>query len=106
METFYLGCDVSKGYADFVIINEKKECVEENFQLDDTAEGHEKLLCRLERFFENYSDSTLCAAVESTGGYEKNWYNKFLGLQDKFNLKAARINPIGIAHDSKGWDET
>ena len=65
MKLFYLGCDVSKGYADFVIINDEKECVEENYQLDDTAEGHQKLLFRLERFFENHPDSTLCAAVES-----------------------------------------
>ena len=101
MKLFYLGCDVSKGYADFVIINEKKESVEENFQLDDTSEGHQQLIIRLDRFFENHPNSTLCAAVESTGGYEKNRYHKLLVLQDRFSLRAARINPIGIAHDSK-----
>lgn len=37
---YYLGIDVSKGYADFTILNQKKEVVEDNFQLDDTFEGH------------------------------------------------------------------
>ena len=37
---YYLGIDVSKGYADFVIINDKKKTVLDNFQLDDTFDGH------------------------------------------------------------------
>ena len=101
METFYLGCDVSKGYADFVIINDKKEIVKKNFQLDDTSVGHNKLITRLDNFFKKHPGTQICASVESTGGYEKNWYNKFLKLEDHFKIKAARINPIGIAHDSK-----
>ena len=40
MEHYYLGVDVGKGYADFVILNDKKQRIEENFQLDDTFQGH------------------------------------------------------------------
>ena len=36
---YYLGIDVSKGYADFTMLNEKFETVVENFQLDDNFEG-------------------------------------------------------------------
>ena len=36
MTSFYLGDDVSKGYADFLIINAKKQQVAQNFQLGDT----------------------------------------------------------------------
>ena len=43
MKSFYLGIDVSKGYADFVIINQQKKTVVENFQLDDTFDGHSRL---------------------------------------------------------------
>ena len=32
MQSFYLGIDVSKGHADFVIIDQPKKSVIENFQ--------------------------------------------------------------------------
>ena len=38
MPSYYLGIDVSKGYADFVILDSLKHPVEESFQLDDTFE--------------------------------------------------------------------
>lgn len=75
MNSFYLGCDVSKGYADFVIIDAKKNIVEPNFQLDDTFDGHNRLYDILNDFFKEYPQSTLYAAVESTGGLENNWLN-------------------------------
>jgi len=52
MGKFYLGCDVSKGYADFVIIDQAKRVVESNFQLDDTIAGHQLLEQILKAFFE------------------------------------------------------
>ena len=39
MKKYYLGIDVSKGYADFIMLDANKKCVLENFQLDDTFEG-------------------------------------------------------------------
>ena len=36
MPSYYLGVDVSKGYADFVILDAHKHPVEESFQRDDT----------------------------------------------------------------------
>ena len=47
MEQFYLGADVSKGYTDFVLIDQAKQPVEKNFQLDDTAAGHVQLYDQL-----------------------------------------------------------
>jgi transposase len=101
VQKFYLGCDVSKGYSDFVIIDEGLNCVEENFQLDDTALGHAELRHRIEKFFEKYPSAVLYAAVESTGGYENNWHGFLLKQQENYNLHAARVNPNGIAHDNK-----
>ena len=43
MNQYFLGIDASKGYSDFVMLNEKKQPVIENFQLDDTFEGHAQL---------------------------------------------------------------
>jgi transposase len=71
MKSFYMGIDVSKGYADFMIIDSKKKPVVQGFQLDDTFEGHQGLYNIIARFLSQHPDSQLFAAVESTGGYEK-----------------------------------
>jgi hypothetical protein len=73
MKSFYLGIDVSKGYADFVIINAKKQPVVQNFQLDDTFESHSRLYAILQAFLAEHPKATLYAAMESTGGYENPW---------------------------------
>jgi len=92
----YLGGDVSKGYADWVILSEKKQAILENFQLDDTYAGHCKLYAMLEAYIDKYPGSEIYSAVESTGGYENNWFNTLKSYQKVFNLKVARINPAGV----------
>jgi transposase len=86
MQQYYLGIDVSKGYADFVILDSKKQPIEKNFQLDDTFVGHCHLYDRLHEFYINHPDSKIYAAVESTGGYENNWFNSLIKFQSSFNL--------------------
>jgi len=101
MQQYYLGIDVSKGYADFVILDAKKQHVEDNFQLDDTFDGHCRLYDRLCRFFEDHPDSMIYAAVESTGGYENNWFNSLIKFQGTLNIRTARLNPLGVNANSK-----
>jgi transposase len=101
MQTFYLGIDVSKGYADFIILNSQKKMVVESFQLDDTFEGHCLLYELLSTFLTDHPESIIYAAVESTGGYENNWYNALLAFQGTLNLQTARLNPLGVYHNSK-----
>lgn len=101
MKNYYLGIDVSKGYADFVILNDKKRPVEENFQLDDTFEGHSRLYEILCTFCENHPECTIYAAVKSTGGYEDNWFDALIKFQGTLNLKTARLNPLGVNANSK-----
>lgn len=98
---YYLGIDVSKGYADFVMISQNKKIIESGFQLDDTFDGHQKLFNYLSKFFEQHKDAALHAAVESTGGYENNWFHSLHEFQEFFNLKVARLNPKGVNHLSK-----
>jgi len=62
MEPFYLGVDVSKGYADFMILNSEKQPAVKGFQLDDTFDGHQSLHC----FTAKHSDTILFAGMEST----------------------------------------
>ncbi len=101
MKSFYLGIDVSKGYADFVIINANKQPVVQNFQLDDTFESHSRLYAILQAFLAEHSKATLYAAMESTGGYENNWYNSLTQFQASLNIKTARLNAYAVVHNSK-----
>ena len=101
MQHYYLGGDVSKGYADFVILNSRKQPVEENFQLDDTHLGHCQLHEQLSGFFNKHPGAKLHAALESTGGYENNWYSTLFKFQGSLNIETARLNPEGVNHNSK-----
>ena len=101
MQQYYLGIDVSKGYADFVILDSKKQLIKENFQMDDTFVGHCHLYDRLHEFYINHPDSKIYAAVESTGGYENNWFNSLIKFQSSLNLETARLNPLGVHANSK-----
>jgi transposase len=101
MQQYFLGGDVSKGYSDFVILDSQKRRIEENFQLDDTSAGHSSLYDRLFNFFKDHPDAELYAAVESTGGYENNWYNALIKFQNSLNIKTARLNPEGVFNNSK-----
>lgn len=101
MKPFYLGIDVSKGYADFMIVDSKKRPAIKGFQLDDTLEGHQCLYNIMGRFLSEHPDSILFAGVESTGGYENNWYNSLIAFQGSLNIQTARLNPFGVMHNSK-----
>ena len=101
MASFYLGIDVSKGYADFVILNQLKQPVMVNFQLDDTFEGHSRLYEILKKFLADHEKADLYAGVESTGGFENNWYQALTGFQASLPIQTARLNPLGVMHNSK-----
>ena len=98
MKRAYLGIDVSKGYADFTMIDEQKNVLEEDFQLDDTQGGHRKLLEILHSLKEKHQITQIYAALESTGGYENNWLT-LLKEVDDLDIHVARLNPYGIKHD-------
>ncbi len=100
MNNYYLGGDVSKGYSDFIIIDEEKRTVVDSFQLDDTETGHQELSKILKKLLEKYQNSIIYSAVESTGGYENNWFNSLLNLQKELNIEVARLNPFGTKHNS------
>jgi transposase len=101
MANYYLGSDVSKGYADFVLINQKKKIIESNFQLDDTRVGHQRLEQFLVEFFENNPKATVFAAFESTGGYENNWIHTMQKIGLDLPINVARLNPTGVCHDKQ-----
>lgn len=99
MRIGYLGIDVSKGYADFALLSDKKKLLEQVFQLDDTQEGHAKLLNLLGDFKKRHNLDVINAVLESTGGYENNWLSYLKNEGHWLNIKMARINPFGVKHD-------
>jgi len=99
MQRFYLGIDASKGYADFVILDANKMIVQRNFQLDDTFRGHCYLTERLRLFFKNHPEAAMFAAIESTGGYEKNWLNTLTKCRSVWKIKTARVHPLSVSHN-------
>ena len=96
-----MGIDVSKGYADFMIIDCQKNPVIKGFQLDDTFDGHRCLYKTLEHFIAEHPGACLFAGMESTGGYENNWYQSLTRFQGSLNIQTARLNPFGVMHNSK-----
>ncbi len=101
MEPFYMGVDVSKGYADFMIIDRQKKAVSKAFQFDDTFEGHRRLYNVISRFLAEHPGGTMFCGMESTGGYENNWYNSLIAFQGSLAIQTSRLNPLGVNHNSK-----
>ena len=64
---YYPGIDVSKGYADFVLLDHKKKVVEDNFQLDDNFAWHNQLFEIISCFITKHPQAKIFAGVESTG---------------------------------------
>lgn len=63
----YLGIDVSKGYADFQLLDADEKILEENFQLPDHKEGRAQLLKLIQSWLGQGVTHLYCG-VESTGG--------------------------------------
>lgn len=93
-KTLYVGCDVSKGYADFLILCADKTPLESAFRLEDTPQGYR----RLQAVFEHWAGQGVeqfDVGLESTGGYENNWIREMLSWTDAVPLRIARLNPVG-----------
>lgn len=88
----YLGIDVSKGHADFYLQDEKFNRLTDAYNLFDNAQGHELLREKLNDWFSQGMEC-LYVGVESTGGYENNWYYMLLSLSKTMPVKVVRLNP-------------
>lgn len=101
MTPVYLGIDASKGYADFALLSDQQIPLDKGFQLDDTADGHQDLISYLQEFVSTHPDVTISAALESTGGYENNWYRCLASLSGQLPVRVARLNPARVAHNNQ-----
>lgn len=99
-KTAHLGIDVSKGYADFLLLDSQKQVLEEGFVLDDSREGRGRLTALIEGWFAGGITHLYCG-VESTGGYENNWFTHLCSLGAGYEgsgqtLRVARLNPKAV----------
>jgi len=93
----FMGADVSKGYSDFLILNSKNKPVEDSYQLDDNAQGHEVLTEKLKELTAK-GYSVICG-VENTGGYERNWVKCLKNLSKRHkNIEIYKLNPKAVKH--------
>lgn len=97
MVELFIGCDVSKGYGDFIVLDCNKNVLERGFRLYDTPKGHDKLRDLLETLAKRSTSPVIVyIGVESTGGYENNWLQVLAHLGKSLPVKSARINPCGV----------
>jgi transposase len=92
----YCGIDVSKGYADFCLLDHEKQMIDKGFQLDDNRQGHEFLSRYLEGMV-SAGGKVICG-LESTGGYEQNWLSLCKKQSKKYPIEVFKLNPKGIKH--------
>ena len=97
----FLGADVSKGMCNFVLQNFQGEELEPNFQLDDNRNGHQSLFKLLTEFKRRHKLAKIIIGLESTGGYENNWYIGLRRQSKAVGLEVYRINPKRIFHEAK-----
>ncbi len=91
----YLGIDVSKGYADFLLLNNESQILEDGFQLQDNKEGRQMLKGLIVKWQKQGIEELYCG-VESTGGYENNWYGYLKSVPKENKVFVCRINPKGV----------
>lgn len=96
-KTIYAGIDVSKGYADFILLDQEKKIIETNFQLDDNYIGHELFQKKLKAL--NAEGFKVVCGLESTGGYEQNWVRCVKQLiEKKLSVELYKLNARGVKH--------
>lgn len=95
-QAMYLGIDVSKGYADFYLMDACKTSMEKSFQLDDNYHGHQELVMYLNKH--SSGGQKIICGLESTGGYEQNWLTLLKRQSKQMTVEVYKLNPKGVKH--------
>lgn len=99
----FLGCDVSKGYIDCVLLGSDLKQFEPVVQFDDTRNGHDSFCAWLAKCESKHGLARIDCAFESTGGLEDNWYRMLvgLGLGLQKSWRVTRLNPSVVKDAAK-----
>jgi transposase len=101
MNNGFLGIDASKGYSDFVLLNDALQPLSKPIQFDDTRKGHDQLAGWLTHQIDQHALDRVYVGVESTGGFEDNWHTCFIELGQIIPVQVARLNPLVVKHAAK-----
>jgi len=96
-EVIAIGGDVSKGRVDVVFLNQSGTVLSGSGAYDDTHAGHERLRTHLRALEEAHPAAEIRVAVESTGGYERNWLALFRDERRRGKrIDFWRLNPLAV----------
>lgn len=96
-KNLYMGIDVSKGYADLIVLDESRLQIGKPFQLYDIKEGYTELESHLDDLMKRHEPLQIIAAVESTGTLENHWLKVLSNLKGKYPFQVARLNPYAVS---------
>lgn len=97
----FLGCDVSKGYVDCVLLGGDLRPLEPVVQFDDTRTGHDRFCAWLSGCESRHGLCQIDCALESTGGLEDNWYRMLVAAGLQRPWRVARLNPSVVKDAAK-----
>lgn len=97
----YLAADVSKGYADFVLLDQQLNDLEKPIQFDDSRSGHDVFKKWLNRCITKHDITQVWTGMESTGGFENNWYGMLFDLGRTLPIQVCRLNPMLVVNAGK-----
>lgn len=93
---FYLGVDVSKGYADLHFTDASGRTLPGSERYDDTPAGHQAVRERCGQVLQSQPGAELSVGLESSGGLERNWLHCFRTLFADGRGKVFRLNPLAV----------
>jgi len=89
--------DVSKGYADIVILS-PDDAVLHACRLDDLPAGHASLHAMLREAHRQYPDAAIRCGAESTGGLEYHWLLGLRSLARELpSMEVFEVNPLAVS---------
>lgn len=96
-EVIAVGCDVSKGRMDVVVLDGSGTVLDGGGPYDDTFGDHTRLRELLRSLAERYPLAEIRVAAESTGGYERNWLHTIRDERRRAPAIACwRLNPLAV----------
>ena len=97
MKIGFGGLDASKGYCDFSLISNGNQFTNLRMNFIDNQSGLDELKKVLSQGL--LSIDKIYLAIESTGGYENNWYNQLVCFDKRVVM--FRINPLRTHYEVK-----
>jgi transposase len=96
MHCFFLGGDVSKGYADLGFLDDANRTLPGSACYDDTPAGHAAVRARCLQLLDTHPEATLLIGLEASGGLERNWLRTFRDLLPPGRGHVYRLNPLAV----------